>query len=84
MTTGYDEERLGDLLAALPPAPQGWVAAAQELPRLRRELDELVGRAEADEAFRRALVADLEGALRATGIEPRPAVVDDLRRRLRQ
>jgi hypothetical protein len=82
MTTGYDEERLGELLATLPPAPMGWVEAAQELPRLRRELDDLVGRAEADEAFRRALVADLEGALRATGIEPRRAVVDDLRRRL--
>lgn len=82
MTTGYDEERLGELLATLPPAPKGWVEAAQELPRLRRELDDLVGRAEADEAFRRALVADLEGALRATGIEPKRAVVDDLRRRL--
>jgi hypothetical protein len=82
MTTGYDEERLGELLAALPPAPLGWVEAAQELPRMRRELDHLVGRAEADEAFRRALVADLESALRATGIEPRPAVVEDLRRRL--
>jgi hypothetical protein len=82
MTTGYDEERLGELLAALPPAPRGWVEAAQELPRMRRELDDLVGRAEADEALRRALVADLEGALRASGIEPRRAVVDDLRRRL--
>ena len=33
MTTGYDEERLGELLAVLPPAPLGWVEAAQELPR---------------------------------------------------
>jgi hypothetical protein len=84
MTIGYDEERLGELLALLPPAPRGWVRAAQELPRLRRGLDELVARAEEDAAFRRALVADLEAALRDSGIEPRPAVVEDLRRRLQR
>jgi hypothetical protein len=82
MTTGYDEEQLGELLAALPPAPAGWVRAAQELPRLRSELDSLVARAEADETFRRALIADLEAALRASGIEPDAIVVEDLRRRL--
>jgi hypothetical protein len=82
MTAAYDEERLGELLARLPPAPPGWVGAAQELPRLRAELDQLVARAAGDLAFRRALVADLEAALRASGIDPRPAVVEDLRRRL--
>ncbi len=44
----YDEERIARLLKALPPAPEGWVRAAQELPRSRRELDEIVARAEAD------------------------------------
>jgi hypothetical protein len=80
--TAYDEERLGELLRLLPPAPAGWVEAAQELPRARAELDALVARAEQDAAFRRALVADLEDALRVAGVEPRPAVVDHLRRRL--
>jgi len=80
--TAYDEERLGGLLRLLPPAPAGWVEAAQELPRARVELDALVARAEQDAAFRRALVADLEDALRVAGVEPRPAVVDHLRRRL--
>ena len=28
----YDEERLGELLRVLLPAPAGWVQAAQELP----------------------------------------------------
>ena len=33
----YDEERLGELLRRLPPAPEGWARAAQELPdRTRR------------------------------------------------
>ena len=81
MTT-YDEERLGELLRLLPPAPAGWVDAAQELPWARAELDALVERAGRDAAFRRALVNDLEDALRVAGVEPRPVVVDDLRRRL--
>ena len=29
----HDEERLGELLGALPPAPVGWVQAERELPR---------------------------------------------------
>ncbi len=82
MTT-YDEERLGELLRLLPPAPAGWIEAAQELPRARAELDALVERAELDTAFRKALVDDLEGALRVAGVEPRPVVVEHLRKRLR-
>ena len=58
MTT-YDEERLGELLRLLPPAPPGWVEAAQELPRARADLDALIARAEADAAFRQALVDDV-------------------------
>jgi hypothetical protein len=81
MTT-YDEERLGELLRLLPPAPAGWVEAAQELPAARAELDALVKRAEQDAAFRQALVDDLEDALRVAGVEPRPVVVEHLRRRL--
>ena len=80
MTT-YDEERLGELLRLLPPAPAGWVEAAQELPRLRADLDALIARAERDVAFRQALVDDLEDALRVAGVEPRPVVVEHLRRR---
>ena len=83
MTT-YDEERLGELLRLLPPAPAGWVEASQELPRARAELDALVERAERDAAFRQALVDDLAGALRVAGVEPRPVVVEHLRRRLVQ
>ncbi len=78
----YGEERLGELLQLLPPAPQGWVEAAQELPRARAGLDAIVERAEQDAAFRATLVADLEDALRGVGVEPRPAVIEHLRRRL--
>jgi len=81
MTT-YNEERLGELLRMLPPAPIGWVTAAQELPLARVQLDALVQRAEADVAYRDSVVADLELALRAVGVEPKPAVVEHLRKRL--
>ena len=81
-TGRYDEERLGELLRALPPAPEGWVRAAQELPRSRRELDDIVGRAVEDEAFRTALIADLERALREVGYEPESLPLEELRRRL--
>jgi hypothetical protein len=78
----YDESRLGELLRRLPPAPEGWVKAAQELPRVRRELDDIVARAVADAEFRRALIADLEASLRAEGYEPDAIPLDELRRRL--
>ena len=78
----YDEERLGELLRTLPAAPDGWVQAAQELPLARRELDEIVARAEADEEFRKALIADLEEALARAGYDVDPIVRSALRARL--
>jgi hypothetical protein len=81
--TSFDEERLGRLIRALPPAPEGWVRAASELPLARTELDDIVARAEADAAFRERLVADLEAALEAEGYERDPAVVDALRIRFK-
>ena len=81
--TAFDEERLARLIRALPPAPRGWVRAAQELPFARAEVDEIVARAEADAAFRERLVADLEGALAAEGYERPPAVLAALRVRFK-
>ena len=80
--TRYDEDRLAALLRVLPPAPSGWVTAAQELPLARRGLDEIVARAEADAEFKARLVADLEAALEAEGYERDPAVLEALRQRL--
>ena len=78
----YDEERLGELLRRLPPAPEGWVGAAQELPSARAALDDLVARAEADAELRRRILSDLEAALAAEGIEPSSALLAELRTRL--
>lgn len=76
------EERLAKLLRLLPPAPQGWTEAAQELPLARLGLDRIVARAEADLRFRELLIADLEAALALEGVEPDPAILEALRRRL--
>jgi hypothetical protein len=80
--TRYDEEKIAELLAVLPPAPEAWVRAAQELPLARRGLDEIVERARADAEFRTRLIADLEAALASEGYEPDPALVAALKDRL--
>lgn len=78
----FDERRVAELLAALPPAPEAWVNAAKALPMARREIDQLVALARADAALREATLADLEGALRARGVEPRAALLESLRSKL--
>ena len=82
MTEPRSEEELARALRALPAAPEGWSAAAKELPALRAGLDDLIARAEADAAFRAEVLADLEGAVRRAGLAPEPAAVAALRARL--
>ena len=78
------EERLARLLRLLPPAPAGWMEAAQELPGVRGSLDEIVARAEADLEFRAALIDDLEKALGQAGYEPGERLLEAVRKRLVQ
>jgi hypothetical protein len=80
MTT--PEEQIAVLLRALPAPPMGWVEAAKALPTARGELDTIVERIERDARFRALVQTDLEQALRGAGVEPTPAVVALLRRRL--
>ncbi len=82
MDEPLSEERIAAMLRMLPPPPRGWIEAAQELPAARRAIDGLVERAQADERYRRALVADLEAALARTGVEPTPQRLELLRRAL--
>lgn len=80
--TEFSEERLAVLIAALPPVPEGWTEAATELPRARAAIEQLAARASSDQAAREAILADLEEALRATGVVPRRQLLDTLRIRL--
>ncbi len=77
-----DEERLAELLGALPTAPLAWVQAAKELPQARRQLDEIVELARADAEFRVQLFADLEVALTSAGYEPGAALIEAVRAHL--
>jgi hypothetical protein len=79
----YDEEQIGRLLRLLPPAPEAWVRAAQQLPAARLALDDLVERAERDADFRLQLMADLERAIADAGFEPSPFIVSRLHQLLK-
>ena len=78
-----DHDARARLIAALPPAPAGWVQAAQELPAASRGIDDIVERAVADATYRERVVADLESALADAGIAPTPPVLKELRERFR-
>jgi hypothetical protein len=80
--SGFPEEQLAARMRLLPPAPEAWVKAAQELPLALRGLDQIVERFRRDEEFRRAVLDDLEAALTREGFEVDPPLVDALRARL--
>jgi hypothetical protein len=80
--TSYHEEKLGELLSALPPAPQAWVQAAKELPFARRRLEEIIERAMADEDYRRRVVAHPERMLEEADVVAHAENVQIIRRRL--
>jgi hypothetical protein len=81
--SSYDHETLGRLIAALPPPPDGWLRAAQDLPAARRGIDVIVDQAVADAAYRERVVSDLESALAEVGLEPTPPLLAELRERFR-
>ena len=78
----YNEEKLGEILSALPPAPEAWVKAAQELPRLHEGLAQIVERADADEDYRRRVIENPEAALEEADVVAHADAVEILRRRL--
>jgi hypothetical protein len=78
----HDEEALGRLISALPPAPEGWVEAAASLPQTRRDAERIITLVEEDHEFRAAAIADLEAALRESGYEPTPPLLHEIRARL--
>lgn len=81
--TRYDEERLGELLSSLPPAPEAWVQAAKDLPLLQRGLGEILERAATDEDYRQRVIADPAAALlEADVVAHTMEDIEILRRRL--
>jgi hypothetical protein len=76
-----DEHELGRLIRVLRPAPAEWTRAAQDLPFLTAELDDILSRARGDDCFREALRADADAALREQGYDLSPSVVAHIMRR---
>jgi len=78
----YDENEIAKALELLPPAPSAWVEAAKELPRMRSEIDGIVGRATRDAAYRRAVIKAMESSLAETNDQSKRRSLDELRERL--
>ena len=78
----YDEEHIGELLSALPPAPEAWVWAAKQLPLDQERVEQILERAEADDEYRRKVVADPEAALVEADVVAHAGAVEILRRKL--
>jgi hypothetical protein len=73
---------VADLIAALPPAPAGWVQVASELPSVSAAIEGIVARCLIEQKQRQATLEDLETALRQAGVEPRRERLERLRARL--
>ena len=76
------ESDFTDRLRALPPAPDDWVEAAREIPRMRRQINDILPHLGELAAGRAAETAELESAIEAAGFTPEPALVAELRRHL--
>ena len=69
-------------MSSLPPAPEAWVKAAQNLPIARKGVDEIVERAEEDEEYRRRVIEDPKAALEEAEVVAHVDAIEILRRRL--
>jgi hypothetical protein len=78
----YDEETLGEILSAFPPAPETWVEAAYDIPQRQQGIEQIVERADADEDYRRRVIADPETALEEADVVAHSETIEILRRRL--
>ena len=78
----YDEEKLGEILSALPPAPGSWVKAAQDIPLAQRGLAKIVERADTDDDYRRRVIEDPEAVLEEAEVVAHAETIEILRRRL--
>jgi hypothetical protein len=81
----YDEERLGELLQLLRPAPEAWVRRAQEIPLAEplsdSDVGELARRLETDEGFRKRFDADPVAAAEFAGMS---GLAGQLRREMQE
>lgn len=82
LMSAYSEQQIAGFLRELPAPPEHWVEAARHIPRVKRQLEEVLPHLEAQASGRAVETAELERAIEAAGLEPAPELVDALRRRL--
>ncbi len=76
----YSEHQIASLLGELPAPPDHWIEAARHIPRVKRQLEEVLPHL-GDQASGRAVeTAEMERAIDAAGLEPAPELVNALRR----
>ena len=75
----FDEERLGELIALLPPAPVGWTWPRRSSPPPGSSSTRSSSEPARTRSSARRLVADLEDALASAGYEPRAALLAAVR-----
>jgi hypothetical protein len=78
------EKELAGLLRVLTPAPAHWVEAAKQIPRIKKQLVEVLPFLESTAPGRAAETADLEKAIEAAGLTPEPQLIAELQRHLTQ
>lgn len=82
MTEERTDEELAELLRSLPEPPAHWIEAAEQIPRIKRQIAEVLPHLEAMAADRAVETAELEAAIEAAGLEPEPRLVAGLRQYL--
>jgi hypothetical protein len=78
-TDPLSDERIAQLLASLPPAPDAWVERAARIPRVQRDLADVQQRLDEDALLREAFRRDGERALRDAGLSVEHEVLEQLR-----
>lgn len=80
--TEYSERQIAGLLRVLAPAPAHWVEAAQQIPRIKKQINEVLPFLGEIATGRAVETAELEMAIEAAGLTPEPQLVAELQRHL--
>ncbi|HMW44912.1 MAG TPA: hypothetical protein PKA56_04990 [Solirubrobacterales bacterium] len=79
-----NEQQIAALLRELPAPPQHLVERAKMIPRVNRQMEQVLPKFETLEKGRRVETAELEKAIEAAGLEHDKVLIDALKERLEQ
>ncbi len=73
-----DEKQIAMMLRELPSPPGHWVERAKAIPRVERQLDQVLPLLESEAQGRKVQTAELEKAIEAAGLEPEADLIEAL------